>query len=144
MYDSRSIMTLVYLVCALCNDIHWWRRCVWCILILAHTWTPLGSLFWTRCDRSLCIKRLPHGRGVFSDCWVDHPGDWTNWTLRCTLRARKHTIRCTIWAQWFGVWSLDEEDRDYLGFLLAVLFQAVGVVWRAFGGSITAVIEAPW
>jgi len=37
-----------------------------------------------------------------------------------------------------------EEDRDYLGFLLAVLFQAVGVVWRAFGGSITVVTEAPW
>jgi len=28
---------------------------------------------------------------------------------------------------------LDGEDKDYLGFLLAVLFQAVGIVQRAFG-----------
>ena len=87
------------------------------------------------------IKQLPHGRHACTGCRVERPGDRTDWTLRCSLRAQtkkthksRYNISSTVF--WWGNcrdWSLDGEDKDYLGFLLAVLFQAVGIVQRAFG-----------
>ena len=83
---------------------------------------PVGLPF------NLNMKRLMFGHREFYACRVGCFGNRDDRTLLRT-QTRKHTTHEVQYElnEYLVGWSLDGEDKDYLGFLLAVSLQVVEV-----------------